>query len=237
VARQLSELIDDQEPAWPLVQAWMTEATNDVVVLPVQRTDGEETLLALQVTSRSPIGAIALETGGLIVDRGWLRILGSGHELLTGLSRWNGLGGLNAPGPPLADALVVGHDAIGGFFALNGGAFGHESLGNVFYFAPDSLQWEDLGQGYSAFLRWFLSGDLPAFYAGSRWPTWEPEVATATGDQGFAVYPFLSMDGPPIADRSRRLVPMTELWATIWQLSDQLGDLPPGVEVRFEASD
>src|SRR5262245_55149646 len=39
--------------------------------------------------------------------------------------------------------LVVAHDAIGGVFAVNGGGLNGRP-GNVFYFAPDSLAWEDL---------------------------------------------------------------------------------------------
>jgi len=36
----------------------------------------------------------------------------------------------------------------GGFFAVNGGAFGGKA-GNVFYYAPDSGEWEDTQLGYS----------------------------------------------------------------------------------------
>ena len=54
---------------------------------------GADVLVALQVTTRSPMGAIAFETGGLLFDHGWLRLLGSGSMRLEGdLARWNGLG-------------------------------------------------------------------------------------------------------------------------------------------------
>ena len=39
---------------------------------------------------RSPLGAVVYETGGILVDGGWLRILGSGNARLTRtLPGWN----------------------------------------------------------------------------------------------------------------------------------------------------
>lgn len=220
ITRPLSDLIDTIEPAWPLVRGWLAEASNHVDLLPAERQRGEATLTALQVTTRSTLGAIALECGGLLIDHGWLRLLGAGHAQLKGLLEWNGLGGTAGPDPKLADALIVAHDAVGGFFAINGGAFDGPP-GDVFYFAPDSLRWEDLESGYSGFVQWAITGDLASFYEGSRWPGWEQEIASANDDHGFSIYPFLSAAGGPVIDRSRRLVPMTELWGIQWRLAGE----------------
>jgi hypothetical protein len=90
--RPLADLLSP-EPAWPQVQSWVQGATRPVVVLPSERARAEDALVALQVTTRSPMGALALETGGLAVDGGWLRILGGGGPLMRGdLASWNGLG-------------------------------------------------------------------------------------------------------------------------------------------------
>ena len=92
--RSVEELINREEPAIQLVREWIAEATNQVDLLPCEKALGESTLLALQATTRSPMGAVAYETGGLLVDRGWLRILGAGcSRLPRGLADWNGLGG------------------------------------------------------------------------------------------------------------------------------------------------
>ena len=81
--KTLDELIDRADPAWPLVREWIAAATNPVEVLPPPEEDSRrQALLAAQVTTRSPMGAIIFETGGLLVDHGWLRILGSGHPRL-----------------------------------------------------------------------------------------------------------------------------------------------------------
>jgi len=107
--------------------------------------------------------------------------------------------------------LLIGDDVVGGFFAINGGALGL-TPGNVFYFAPDSLEWEDLGRGYSEFIQWCFSGDLGSFYEGTRWPGWEKEAATLPGDRAYSIYPPLWAQGPPVGERSRRDVPLAELY-------------------------
>jgi hypothetical protein len=48
-------------------------------------------------------------------------------------------------------------------------------------------------------------------------------VATLTGDQGFAVYPFLWAEGPPIGERARSAVPMAEVYGFQMQAVEQLG--------------
>ena len=88
--RSLKELITTGDPGWPLVQEWIAAACNQVEVLVADRARGEEVLLHLQVTTRSPMGTIALETGGILIDHGWLRFLGSGHARMHGdLQSWN----------------------------------------------------------------------------------------------------------------------------------------------------
>jgi hypothetical protein len=179
-------------------------------------------LLALQVTTRSPMGALALETGGVVID-GLLRVLGGAGPGMAGdLARWNGMG----PDPlvPAHDrALLVAHDALGGFFALDGGALG-EGKGGVFYFAPDALAWEDLAIGYSAWLGAMMGDALRTFYAESLWNGWEREVGALTPDQGLSFAPPLwTKESRPIESTSRKAVPMVELWHLQQHLAQQLG--------------
>ncbi len=209
--KPLSQLLDTQDPALPLIKEWMRSARNSAEVLPVERSQGEQTLLTLQVTTRSPLGALAYETGGILIDDGWLRFLGAGSDRMTGnLVTWNGFDG-NASVTILKGAMVVAHDAVGGFFAINGGAFKGESR-NIFYLAPDTLAWEDLQRSYSDFLRWALQGDLERFYQNARWSGWRNDVKKVHGDQGISIYPPLWANGGPLETRSRRVVPMLELW-------------------------
>ncbi|MBN2193316.1 MAG: DUF2625 domain-containing protein [Polyangiaceae bacterium] len=212
--RPLSDLINEAEHAWPSVLEMVQAATNDVVVLPDEANRGNETLERIQVTTRSPMGAIVHKCGGLLIDHGWIRLLGAGHPRLPrSLATWN-YGDVDEPRERMAGALLVADDVLGGFFALNGGALSG-APGSVHYLPPDTLKWEDLGRGYTAFLKFLLTGNLAKFYEGFRWPGWEEECASLDGDRAFSVYPFLSAEGPPIEQRSRRPVPVEELWSLL----------------------
>jgi hypothetical protein len=215
--RSLAELINVQEPGWTLVQSWIKEAKNQVQVLPKTAARATNALLAAQVTTRSPMGAVVYETGGILVAHGWLRILGSGSVALDrDLMSWNN--------GKQAGMLLVADDVLGGFFALNGGAFGQESLGKIYYLAPDNLEWQSLDFGYSDFLVFCFSGDLDKFYDGMRWKTWKQEVAQLTGNQGISCVPFLfTKEGKDLNKVSRKAVPITELWALHNDFRQQLG--------------
>jgi hypothetical protein len=220
-ARGPDELIERREPAWPKILGWIAEARWTVEVLPVERERGEQALLALQVTSRSALGALALECGGILVDHGWLRLLGAGSARMVGsLLSWNGLEGAGVD-PPIQQAMLVAHDAAGGFFAINGDASSGRA-GTVVYFAPDTLEWDDLDMGHSALVHWAMTGDLDEFYAELRWPGWQDDVAGLAPDRGFSVYPPLWAQGPPIGERTRGEAPMTELWGFHNELASQL---------------
>jgi len=120
--RPLAELVNVPEPAWHLVESWIAEARNPVEVLPPDAERRADTLLAAQVTLGSVLGAVIHETGGVRVDHGWVRVLGSGHPRLTRtLASWNQRCGVMQPGMT-PRFVLVGDDVLGGFFAINGGA-------------------------------------------------------------------------------------------------------------------
>jgi hypothetical protein len=208
--RTLDQLVSKDEPAWPLVKNWIRLAKNQVEVLPPDIKSRGDVLVQTQVTTKSPMGALIYETGGLIVDHGWLRILGSGHpKLPRSLPGWNRLVGIDlGAGPP--PFLLVADDVVGGFYAIDGGSLGKP--GNVFYYAPDSLKWEDTGKGYTDFIHFCLSGDLEKYYRDMRWPGWQADLSKIDGDQGVSIYPFPATLGPKMASRHRGFVPMSELY-------------------------
>jgi len=218
--RPLADLLSP-DPAWPALRTAISRSTRAVEVLPTPRPRAEAVLLSMQVTTRSTMGAIALETGGLVIDR-WLRVFGGGGPRMDGdLARWNGHGDR----PILRrqrGLLLVGHDAIGGFFALDGGELG-DGKGEVFYFAPDSLAWEGIDMGYSGWLDAMLENAINDFYAENRWTGWEREVAGLEPDRGISIVPGLwTEESRPIEKTSRKAVPMEELWGLQQDVAKQL---------------
>jgi hypothetical protein len=215
--RSYQELIA-VEPAWPEIAARAEQAPGRVEILPRAAEAAREILESLQITLHSPLGAVAHETGGILVDQGWVRLLGSGHSRLRRtLRRWN-----EVIHVPLRSFLVVGDDAVGGVFAVNAGALG-PSISNVHYFAPDTLRWIDLGRRYGDFLDWLMTGDLATFYASLRWPGWADEILALHADTTLHLYPPpWSLEGKDVAKVSRRAVPAHEMWQLQVSVASQL---------------
>ncbi len=199
--KTLAALVNADDPAITLIRQWVESAENPCEILPPSSAR-EEVLLDVQVTTHSTLGALAYETGGILVDHGWLRFLGSGHPRLERtLSAWN---------RGRSDGLyLVADDAVGGFFALNGGAFGSDTQ-HVYYWPPDSLEWEPLGMGLTDFFRWSLTSRLAAFYQDLRWPTWKGDLVRLSADQCFSFYPFLWTRQGSIGGSDRRPIPAVE---------------------------
>lgn len=210
--RTLQELINNDEPGWSIVNEWIGLAKNKVEILPCNRKKAEEALVRTQVTTRSLMGAIVYETGGLLIDNGWIRILGGGGERMKrSLPEWNKGKTFNEYGeiPPY---LLIADDAIGGFYALNGGFLGKDG-GNIYYFAPDSLEWEPLNIGYSQFLLFCFETDLDQFYQNFRWNEWENDVKNLHPDYSYSFFPFLwAKEGKDINTVSRKVISVEEVY-------------------------
>lgn len=221
--RELKELINTDDPGWNLVKQWIGEATNKVDILPKDNARADSALYQTQVTTRSPMGAVVYETGGILVDNGWIRILGSGSSKLDrSLMGWNKGKSFNNIGES-PSFLLIADDVLGGFFAINAGGLSKDKIGKVFYFAPDNLTWEPTDLGYSDFLVFCFKGDLNKFYEGMRWSGWEKEIENVNGSQGLHCFPYLcTKEGKDISKDSRRPVPINELWFLYQDLKRQI---------------
>ncbi|WP_206156066.1 DUF2625 domain-containing protein [Chitinophaga fulva] len=219
--RPLEELINTKEPGWEHVTSWIDSATNKVEVLPVTENKARETLYEAQVTTRSPMGAIIFNSGGILVDHGWIRILGSGHTKLNRtLQTWNAGKTLFPEGN--TGFILVADDAAGGFFAINGGGLGKD-MGKTYYFDPSALAWEPLDLTYTEFLLFCFEGDLAEFYHNLRWKDWQQEVSTLDGNEVFSFYPMLwTKEGKDINTVHRGKVPVEEHYSFVVQTMHQL---------------
>jgi hypothetical protein len=201
--RDVAELIDVPDPAWPWIRDLVDSAHVPAFLLPVEPSHGRRTLHSLQISAASMMGALALRSGGLLVDHGWLRLLGGGTDGLPDLASANGLGRPDPDRrqPPL---LLVAIDVLGGRFAVNQGNLPGQ-VGDVCYWGPDVLQWHSIRMRYSEFVQWSLGGGLTDFVADLRWNGWEQDVAPLPPGQGLAFVPplYTRGEGPDRARRSR----------------------------------
>ncbi len=221
--RPVEELINNEDPGWPFVLDWIKAATNRVEILSADSLKARQSLYDTQVTTRSPMGAIVYMSGGILVDNGWIRILGSGSErLMRSLPGWPKVSPLKASDKDVP-LLVIADDAIGGIFVLNDGSLGND-VGKVYYLAPDTLDFEPLDMGYTDFLLFCFNNDLDNFYDGYRWKSWKDEVSKMSGDSVVSFYPYLwTKEGKKIEENSRKVIPISEYYALISDLRRQLG--------------
>lgn len=60
--------------------------------------------------------------------------------------------------------------------------------------------------------------------SGPCWQNWRRDVEPLAGDRGISVFPFLFTEGESMEERSRKSVPMEELWGMhLVELPKQLG--------------
>lgn len=203
--RDLDQLTAVDKPAWPRITRWITAAGVKAVVRPAARAQGEAVIYRLQVSASASLGGLALNAAGLVIDHGWLRVLGAGDEGMAGLADWNNLSG----GGQRPRLLVVAHDAMGGIYAVNGGALAGPP-GQVHFFSPQDITWTDTGLLHGAWLKAVLGGAL------SWRPDWvgrDEEIAALRPDEALLVEPPLFADDPqPMDTRTRRVVSAGELW-------------------------
>jgi hypothetical protein len=216
LVRSLAELISDDPSAWAEIEAAVSGSPYAIELLPADPDRAAACLHRLQVATTSWLGALVYRTGGLIVDGGWLRVLGSGHphRRLADIHEVNEL--FDAAG------LVVAQDILGGEFVWRQGEA--RDTPTIHYFAPDTLGWEDLTLGYTDWLFAMLAGAADQFYLSWRWPGWRDEVAACPFDAGLStVPPLFSKEGRDLDSVSRRPIAMSELLSVKYDMADQLG--------------
>ena len=207
---QPAEELISKDPAWPLIRKWVDSAKNKVEVLEADPVRAKEALYQSQTSTYSTLGSVIYSTGGILVDQGWIRILGSGHTRLNrSVANWNKGKTIQDYGDK-AGYLLIADDAVGGFFAINYGGLGKD-LKNVYYLAPNSLNWESLGAGYGEFILFCFDSDLNKFYEGLRWKSWDKFISKLDGNQVYSFYPYLwSAEGKDINKVSKKLIPVEE---------------------------
>ena len=193
---------------------WIAAAGERAHVLPLAEGRGARVAAALGVSPRALLHAVALHAAGITVDDGWIHVLAGGSDdMRADLASWNGLGAdpVFAMTPNL---FVVAFDALGGVFAMDGGALGVAKQRMVHYFAPDSLRWESLDGSYSTWLHWLLSDEsaVAAFYAEARWRGWRDETRRLGLEDAIHAWPPpWTREGRDLASVSRRAVPAREV--------------------------
>ena len=205
--RSLPDLIELNDPGIALVRAWASEAgANNHVIQSPEPDIRADALERLQVTTKSLLGAVVFETGGLLIDHGRLRIFGSG----TSRSFWQ-VNDAVVPRNLAADnaLLLIADDIDGGVSRSMAAAFGAIEPGQVYHLPSDGTKWMPLEVGYSDFIHWALIGDLSLVFDDAE-ETDACDASAVPFDQTYVFYPPLWTKEGGRAFSARRLIDANE---------------------------
>lgn len=140
----------------PLLGEMLLNGANRVKIIPADDACAAINAEYYQADGSTNFGLLITTSGGVVVN-GVVRLLGSNRAPeYRDITLWNVKFGS-------AGAVILGDDIFGGVFAVNTGAFS-DKLGNIFYFAPDTLEWEDTELQLSGLFAWLKDGDMTGFY-------------------------------------------------------------------------
>ena len=141
-----------------------------------------------------------LEHFSYVTVNGYLKILGNDSE--SGFSYCNELFSKCYN----SNHCLIAYDILGGLFAIN-----IEKLNSIEYFAPDTLEWEDLEIDYKEFLYWVTTNQLDTFYQELIVPDLLTLDLSLEKNEVVLTYPFIwSMEYTP-SGAVRKIVPFKEL--------------------------
>ena len=141
-----------------------------------------------------------LEHFSYVTVNGYLKILGNDSE--NGFSYCNELFSKCYN----SNHCLIAYDILGGLFAIS-----IEKLNSIEYFAPDTLEWEDLEKDYKEFLYWVTTNQLDTFYQELIVPDLLTLDLSLEKNEVVLTYPFIwSMEYTP-SGAVRKIVPFKEL--------------------------
>ena len=155
----------------------------------------------LNIDENSVLGQVIINTGGIFIEN-YIRLFGSGDkENSYNIYKYN----LELKKYFDDNMIILGNDIFGGLFSLN------KEKNNILYFAPDTLEWEDLDITYKEFIKFVTSERIDEFYKSYKWSTFQEDVKKVKFNEGILIYPFLWSNECNIEKAKKDIVPFFEL--------------------------
>ena len=159
------------------------------------------TLNNLNIDENSILGQVIINTGGIFIEN-YIRLFGSGDEKNSyNIYKYN----LELKKYFYNDMIIIGDDVFGGIFSLN------KEKNTILYFAPDTLEWEDLEITYKDFIKYASSEKIDKFYKLYKWSTFQEDIKEIKFNEGILIYPFLWSNECNIEKAKKDIVPFSEL--------------------------
>lgn len=158
----------------------------------------------LNVNEQSVLGQVLLNVSGVVIND-YLRIWGNDEPNI--LYQNNKVKQFYS-----GNKLIVANDIWGGLFAISNGDF-EGNMRDIWYFAPDLLEWENLDINYAEFLSWACGSGLEEFYQSFLWEDIDSILREINVNQAILIYPFLWAKECSLETADKKIVPLEELVA------------------------
>ncbi len=189
---------------WKEILDIVYKSNKNIEVIAGSKELGVEECINLNIPEDSVLYSVVTNSNGIIINN-WIRLWGQNSNDNHGVGYYNALFQNDIEG-----LFLVGSDVLGGLFAINLNKF-NEGNNLIWYFAPDTLDWECMDMQYNEFLAWSMQGDIDEFYSTMRWNNWKDDVKNIGINYALLIYPFLWARECDIEMASKKVVSIDEL--------------------------
>lgn len=183
---------------WNEIKSILKSSTKNIKIL---SSNYNNSLNNLNINENSVLGQVIINTGGIFVEN-YIHLFGSGDEENSyNIYKYN----LELKKYFDDNIIIIGNDIFGGLFSLN------KEKNNILYFAPDTLEWEDLDITYKEFIKFVTSEKIDEFYKSYKWSTFQEDIKKVKFNEGILIYPFLWSNECNIEKAKKDIVPFSEL--------------------------
>lgn len=196
----------NERELWNEVYDLIGESQKEISIFDGNESVGYAELEKMNLLSLSTLGVIIIYSSGICVDN-WIRILGQKTSVHKGILFYNNYQKENVT---MEKMMIVAQDVVGGIFAINMGKY-QKGLKKIWYFAPDTLQWECMDMSYAEFVAWAIQGNTDEFYSSMRWNGWKEDCNKAGFDEMMLIYPFLWAKECNLETATKKVVSSDEL--------------------------
>ena len=190
---------------WKKIQELLCKSKYEITIFEGKKENGQNECKKLNIPDESVLASVVMNCNGIYVDN-WIRVLGQGSESRKGVLYYNTLVNDSC----LEGMFIVANDVVGGIYAINISRFQIEKS-MIWYFAPDTLEWESLGMKYSDFIAWVVQGNINEFYEFMRWDNWRSDCKKVELNTCYLIYPFLWAKECDINSATKKIVLFDEL--------------------------
>lgn len=185
------------KPDWNRCKKGMSNAKNEVCIF--ERMETADNKRKYRTVMETVVDHVSLIT----VNK-YLRILGTSDSACESVFEFTKL----FQEIYQEEKYIIAHDVFGGLYATER---------TIHYFAPDTLEWEDLQVNYEQFIEWAANGNLNEFYQPFLWDGAQEFLSKVSAEEGILVYPYFWAKECDINTAAKKIVPIKELLAVNYQ--------------------